>query len=191
RLPTALPARLRCPRLTVTDPRACLCSLAARRPPLGQELWVGQLHAPRFRIGSGRTSQVPGEPCCAYAVLSDPGRIAGPKPVLGSDTAPASSTAKAPAISSFRGSIARPWHSLSTLRPVGRPTGRKTRFRLLARLCRVGLPTHKVPVKGFRSVSLHCFLLSQASWRNEPRTVWLTSPRKASGSCRATSGIAA
>ena len=29
-------------------------------------------------------------------------------------------------------------HTLSTLRPVGRPTGRKTRFRLLARLYRVG-----------------------------------------------------
>src|SRR5262249_4972670 len=36
---------------------------------------------------------------------------------------------------------------------VGRPTGRQTRFRLLARLCRVGLITHKVPAKGFRFAS--------------------------------------
>lgn len=38
----------------------------------------------------------------------------------------------------FRGSIARPWHSLSTLRGEGRPSPRKTRFRLPARLCRAG-----------------------------------------------------
>jgi hypothetical protein len=48
RLPTALPARLRVLRLTGTDPRACLCSHAARRPPLGLELWVGQLPCPHF-----------------------------------------------------------------------------------------------------------------------------------------------
>jgi hypothetical protein len=153
RLPTALPARLRVLRLTGTDPRACLCSHAARRPPLGLELWVGQLPCPHFRIGSGRISQVPGEPCCAYALLSDPGRITVPKPLRGSDTAPASSKTKAPTISRFRGSITRPWHSLSTLRPDGHPLGRKTRFRLLARLCRVGLITHKVPAKGFRFAS--------------------------------------
>jgi hypothetical protein len=47
----------------------------------------------------------------------------------------------------------KPWHSLSTLRPDGRPRGRKTRFRLLARLCRVGLIAHKVPAKGFHFAS--------------------------------------
>ena len=40
-------------------------------------------------------------------------------------------------------------HTLSTLRPAGHPTGRKTRFRLLARLYRVGSMTHWVPPKGF------------------------------------------
>src|SRR5213078_4748138 len=34
----------------------------------------------------------------------------------------------------FRGSITRPWHSLSTLRPVPYDTRRKTRFPLLATL---------------------------------------------------------
>jgi len=38
----------------------------------------------------------------------------------------------------FRGSIARLGHSLSTLRSEGRPSPRKTRFRLPARLCRAG-----------------------------------------------------
>ena len=53
-------------------------------------------------------------------------------------------------------------HTLSTLRPVGRPTGRKTRFRLLARLYRVGSLSHWVPPKGFFDASYIAFLLSQA-----------------------------
>ena len=39
---------------------------------------------------------------------------------------------------SFRGSIARPGHSLSTLRSEDHYSPRKTRFRLLAKLCRAG-----------------------------------------------------
>lgn len=39
-------------------------------------------------------------------------------------------------MASFRGSITRPWHSLSTLRPFRYLRGRKTRFRLLAKLYR-------------------------------------------------------
>src|SRR5262245_66580521 len=54
-------------------------------------------------------------------------------------------------------------HTLSTLRPVGRPTGRKPRFRLLARLCRVGSLSHWVPPKGFFDASYIAFPLSQAS----------------------------
>src|SRR6516165_7417826 len=57
-----------------------------------------------------------------------------------------------PRRSRFRGSIAGPWRSLSTLRGVGLPTAaRKTRFRLLVRLCRVGLATHRVTTKGFNN----------------------------------------
>jgi hypothetical protein len=50
----------------------------------------------------------------------------------------------------LRGSIARPSPGLSTLRPRGRPHRRKTRFRLPARLYRVGLVTHRIPMTGFR-----------------------------------------
>ena len=53
-------------------------------------------------------------------------------------------------------------HTLSTLRPVGRPTGRKTRFRLLARLYRVGSLSRWVPPKGFFDASYIAFPLSQA-----------------------------
>ena len=40
-------------------------------------------------------------------------------------------------------------HGLSTLRPCSHLPGRQTRFRLPARLYRVGLATHRVPTKGF------------------------------------------
>ena len=57
--------------------------------------------------------------------------------------------ASAPTMHKFRGSITRPVHSRSTLRSfppsaeVVRP--RKTSFRLVVNLGRVGLATHKVP----------------------------------------------
>ena len=51
----------------------------------------------------------------------------------------------------FRGSIAQRLISLSTLRSGGYPTPRKTRFRLLARLCRTGLVTRRVPSERFQA----------------------------------------
>ena len=67
-----------------------------------------------------------------------------------------------PRVSQSRGSVARPQHSLSTLRPVHHWPRRKTRFRLPARLYRVGLVTHRVPMKGFMVQSSTSVLLSQA-----------------------------
>jgi hypothetical protein len=64
----------------------------------------------------------------------------------------------------FRGSIARPGHWLSTLRSESRLPPRKTRFRLLAKLCRAGFVHPQGSDERFLSSSL--FLLSQASWRN-------------------------
>jgi hypothetical protein len=46
--------------------------------------------------------------------------------------------------------MARLWYWLSTLRSAAHTAPRKTRFRLLAKLYRVGLATHKAPPKGFR-----------------------------------------
>ena len=58
----------------------------------------------------------------------------------------------------FRGSIARHWDSLSTLRSEGHPSPRKTRFRLLAKLCRAGFGNPQGSNERFRVSSL--FLLS-------------------------------
>jgi hypothetical protein len=78
---------------------------------------------------------------------------AGPEPpgltVVGRGP-PTYQTEGYPRVRQSRGSIARLEHSLSTLRPRRYRRGRKTRFRLPARLYRVGLVTHRVPTKGFR-----------------------------------------
>jgi hypothetical protein len=62
----------------------------------------------------------------------------------------------------FRGSITQRLIWLSTLRGDGRPSPRQTRFRLLARLCRTGLVTRRISMKGF---TFEMILLSRASWR--------------------------
>jgi hypothetical protein len=59
-----------------------------------------------------------------------------------------------PRVRRSRGSIARPERSLSTLRRGHYCPHRKTRFRLPARLYRVGLATHRAPTKGFRDESV-------------------------------------
>ena len=60
----------------------------------------------------------------------------------------------------FRGSIARHWDSLSTLRSEGCSSPRKTRFRPLAKLCRAGFVNPQGRDKRF-PCSSH-FLLSRA-----------------------------
>ena len=62
---------------------------------------------------------------------------------------PHMSTTKAPSGLIFRGSITRPLTWLPTLRSESRPSPRKTRFWLLARLCQAGLDTRRVPTRGF------------------------------------------
>ena len=63
--------------------------------------------------------------------------------------APASDKDEGSPTRKFRGSITQRLISLSTLRSDGHPPPRKTRFRLLARLCRTGLVTRRVSMKGF------------------------------------------
>jgi len=107
--------------------------------------------------GEQRVSQVPGEPQCQHALPFDPGGMVcmsgnGDMSMLPSVVIKTS----APANRNFRGSITRPIDSLSTLRPVRRRTGRKTRFRLVASLCRVGFaPTgFQRPISAARAASL-------------------------------------
>ena len=102
---------------------------------------------------------------CEHALLSDPGGTSTSGHCDASMLPSTNLTASAPATLSFRGSITRPARSLCTLRRVRYRTPRNTRFRLLAKLCRVGVITHRVPLKGFAVK----FLLIQASLAHENR----------------------
>lgn len=65
----------------------------------------------------------------------------------------------------FRGSIARPWHSLSSLRPPDHSGGRPTRFPSLARRYGAGLDTRRVPTEGFRDVPTSLPPSPSSTWR--------------------------
>ena len=62
-------------------------------------------------------------------------------------------TARTPAMKIFRGSIARPRHSLSTLRPPGRPGRTQDSLPAVGQLYGTGLLTRRVPTKGFTNDS--------------------------------------
>jgi hypothetical protein len=70
--------------------------------------------------GDDRVSHVPREPSCAYALFFDPGRTVEIRPLRSDGSVPVQSTTRTPTNSHFRGSIARPQHSLSTLRRTDR-----------------------------------------------------------------------
>jgi len=76
---------------------------------------------PDFHDGDDRTSQVPGEPLCVYALLFDPGRASVPGDYGTSVLPPLRKPRRPPQSVSFRGSITRPARSLCTLRSRGRP----------------------------------------------------------------------
>lgn len=96
RRPAAPPAVLRFLRLAVPSCAPAFVSsfgpTPAKRPGA---FWTG---SPRQFVqdGSDRTSQVPGEPLCAYALFSDPGGTERTRPIRCSGTAPARNTTKAP-----------------------------------------------------------------------------------------------
>jgi hypothetical protein len=93
-----------------------------RTPTAGRGFTIRSPWPDCYAWRRSRTSQVPGEPSCPYALFFDPGRTTRIRPIRCAGTAPVMSTTKAPTITFFRGSIARPWDSLSTLRELGRPS---------------------------------------------------------------------
>ena len=118
-------------------------------------LELSGLAAPRqlFRTGDYRASQVPGEPRCACAPFSDPGRTAAPGLTTSTAWPPLWRRRGLPRSEEFRGSIAGPRHALSTLRRLGYP--KSTQDSLLGAwpASQAGLATRRVPSKGFRSAS--------------------------------------
>ena len=91
-----------------------------------------------FFRGDNRFSQVPGDPQFPFAHGLRPRPTNPLRPFRGDCLAPATRTTRASTINDFRGSIARLSGSLSTYHGVGRPSPRKTGFRMLVRLFRTG-----------------------------------------------------
>lgn len=114
-----------------------------------------------------RISQVPGEPFVPSPCSSTPAgpRASGPYDALARP--PLCPQRRLPRQTCFRGSFARLWNSLFTLRPVRCRTRRKTRFRSLAKLSRTGLITRRVPSKGFRGASYISSSFPKLSWRKD------------------------
>jgi hypothetical protein len=150
-------------------PRRCAClrhSTQARRRPGARSIAV---RLPRRRHAGGVAGRpkflgnppVP-MPCSPTPAGSDPPGLTVVR------RGPRSTNAEGyPRVCQSRGSIARPQHALSTLRPGPCRTGRKTRFWLPARLYQVGLVTHRVPSKGFGDVLVYIRPpFPGLSWRN-------------------------
>ncbi len=163
------PAGFGFPRLAV--PLATRLFLSAPGRQIDPAAWrfsLGPRPVSLTLCGDFGISQVPREPPRAFALLSDPGRTLTP----GHVSAPGCCSRHINNESSqrhdpFRGSITRLLHSLSTLRAAVTLRLRKTRFRLVAGLCRAGLATRWVPLKGFNK---RCFCYPPflgLSWRND------------------------
>src|SRR5262249_10446781 len=91
------------------------------------------------------------------ALLSDPGGIAGARPLRRRDAAFRPFNNVGSREETFPGSITRPAHSLSTLRSPGHPRTTQDSLPAAGQLCRTGLATRRVPAKGFRVTSLPPF----------------------------------
>jgi hypothetical protein len=127
-------------------------------------LELSGLAAPRqsLRTGEHRVSQVPGEPRCAYALFSDPGRTAASGHTTSAAWPPFVATTRAPTIREISG-----LHSRASARAVyASPLGSPQDDARLASGCLASLPGGIGYPQGsyerFPVCFLHPFLLPQA-----------------------------
>jgi len=137
RLPSAPLAALRCLRLAIPPPRRIFAPGDRRRAVEGIGELMFRTPEPELSVETDGSPRFPETPRVLWPCSPTPARPSTPGPFGVSAWSPLLTRARTPAMI-FRGSIARPGHSLSTLRSEGRPSPRKTRFRLPARLCRAG-----------------------------------------------------
>src|SRR5260370_13276852 len=104
----------------------------------------GQLAA-----GDVGISQVPGEPCCAFAPALDPGRTIPSSPSRFRCCPRLRHGEGSHKVTSFEAQSRGFGTGCLRFAPPVTRSGRKTRFRLLAKLCREGLVTLRVRTKGF------------------------------------------
>ncbi len=158
RLPPVLLAALRCLRLAIPPIASDLCS---QRPPTRGRGHRG-VGVPVSRAGmfdgDERVSQVPRDPSCALALLSDPGGTEHVRPLRRVGAVPAADKSE-----DSRNDLSRLNHTAWTLAVYASPRGSPLPTQDSLPAAGQALPggiriTRRVPSKGFRVSSL--FLLS-------------------------------
>jgi hypothetical protein len=125
--------------------------------------------------GDTQACQVPGEPHGDRAGFSDPGGTALPGPYGRAGAAPACAHGRGSHDeTNFGAEWAGSKHTLSTLRPAGRPVRTQDSLPAAGQTLPGGLSAHWVPPKGFFDASYIAFPLSQAypgasARRSQPR----------------------
>src|SRR5687768_8277871 len=113
-------------------------------------IWDRLTRTAERTAGTDRPPRFLGNPNVAAPTSKDPGGTAPPGQYRRAGAAPTCAHGRGSREETdFGAEWAGSAHTLSTLRPYSRLPGRKTRFRLLARLFRVGSRAHWVPPKGF------------------------------------------
>jgi hypothetical protein len=140
-----------------------LVAFAPRRTSAPPRPGVGHPVTPAGNLrGDGRISQVPGQPRLSVCTCSStPAGMLAPDQ-YGAATWPPMGEQQRLLRRVFRRSIAWLSDSLSTLRSTGYPDTTQDSLPAAGQALPDGLSTRRVPMKGFRSASLHLILLSQA-----------------------------
>lgn len=127
-------------------------SLLAERSTARRGLGLGPpAPLPVCSRGDEQISQVPGEPCRVFALDSDSGRALAPRHRGASVLPPVRATWRPQRVTNLSKLDSTAFTLTVYASPRGHPFRRKTRFRLVATLYRVGLATHRVP----KHVSFH------------------------------------
>ena len=112
-------------------PLRLICSQRPRREAVGSGKLIFRFPSRKMAVETAGSPRFPGHPECPLAVFLDPGRTGRARPLQRADVAPACVNDEGSREGRFRGSIAKPWDWLSTLRSEDHSSPRKTRFRLL------------------------------------------------------------
>ena len=166
RLPAVPPDALRFLRLAV--PLTDACGFATHRRQATNTCVAGHIdhpvrpHIPGFRAETTGPPTFLGNPDCAYALLSDPGRTDHTRPLSVRRLGPRSDHDEGSCGNVSRGSITRPGHSLSTLRRVDHSTTTQDSLPAAGQALPDGIGYPQGSCKRFQTHVMLAILLFQA-----------------------------
>jgi len=149
------------------DTTCCACAFAPSGPgrqTAGRGSVIRSPNAGPYHVETSRISQVPGKPSVPMPCSSTPAGPTTPGPYGASARPPLCPQRRLPREFTFRGSIARPGDSLSTLRRVGCPHATQDSFLAAGQALPDGIGYPQGFSERFQIVVI---LLSRASWRKD------------------------